>query len=75
MKIRLFRDNDKYKGDVTVILNGKVYKIQRGVEVEVPAAVAEIIENSMKQDADTAQLIEREVAAGKAAERAIGFIG
>lgn len=70
--IRLFKDNDKYKSDVPVILNGKVYQIQRGVDVEVPEEVAAILEASMKQDANTAMLIEREVAAGKAAERVLG---
>ena len=58
--IRLFKDNRKYKSDVPVVLNGKFYKIQRGVSVEVPEAVAEIVENSLKQDEYTAMVIERE---------------
>lgn len=49
VKIKLFKDNGRYKDDVTVGLNGKFYRIKRGVEVEVPAGVAEIIENSKKQ--------------------------
>lgn len=31
---------------ITASVNGKVYKIQRGVPVEVPAAIAEVIVNS-----------------------------
>lgn len=58
--VRLFKDNRKYKNDVTVCLNGKFYKIQRGVSVEVPEAVAEILEASLKQDEYTAMVIERE---------------
>jgi len=34
--------------DVTVIVNGMVYKIQRGEEVTVPAAVYEVLMNSEK---------------------------
>lgn len=48
-KIRLYKDNDKYKRDVQVIINGKAYLIQRGVEVEVPCAVAEVLEHAQDQ--------------------------
>ena len=48
-KIRLYKDNDKYKRDVQVIVNGKAYLIQRGVEVEVPCAVAEVLEHAQEQ--------------------------
>lgn len=50
VKIRLYKDNDKYRDDVQVIINGKVYLIQRGKEVEVPIAVAEVLENAQKQE-------------------------
>ena len=36
------------KDDVYVAVNGKPYLIKRGVEVEVPAAVAEILANREK---------------------------
>ena len=55
-----FRDSDKYKDDITVIINGKAYRIQRGKHVRIPKAIAEILEHSMEQDAKTAALIERE---------------
>lgn len=56
--IKLFKDSKEYKDDLTVIVNGKAYKIQRGVEVSVPKSVAEIIEHSAAQDEKTAQLID-----------------
>ena len=61
VKIRLFKDaqSDKYRDDVTVGVNGTFYKIQRGVEVEVPEAVAEVLEHSFEQDQNTAMMIER----------------
>lgn len=47
--IRLYKDNDKYKDDVQVIVNGKVFIIQRGVDVEVPDFVEEVLDNAQKQ--------------------------
>ncbi len=49
-KIKLFKDDEKYTGDVFACLNGKSYLIQRGVEVEVPYPVAVIIERSTQAD-------------------------
>ena len=43
VRIRLFKDNSRYKGDLFVSVNGVNYKIRRGVEVEVPPAVAEVL--------------------------------
>ena len=50
VKIRLYKDNDKYRDDVTVIVNGRVYIVKRGIEVEVPELVAEVLENAQKQN-------------------------
>lgn len=50
VKIRLFKDNNRYKAPVPVGVNGKQYLVQRGVEVEVPESVAEVLHNSMAQD-------------------------
>ena len=55
VRIRLFKDNSRYKGDLFVSVNGVNYKIRRGVEVEVPPAVAEVLEHSIKQDAEAAR--------------------
>lgn len=38
----------KTQPDEIVSVNGKVFKIQRGVEVEVPEPIYEAIENSLK---------------------------
>ena len=54
VKIRLFRDENRYADDLFVCVNGKSYLIRRGVEVTVPAAVAEVIAASQTQDAETA---------------------
>lgn len=57
VKIRLFSDNGRYKGDLFVSVNGVNYKIQRGVDVEVPEAVAEVLRHSQEQDSCTAARI------------------
>jgi hypothetical protein len=50
VKITLFKDKGKYKDPVPVGVNGEQFLVQRGVEVEVPDYVAEVLKNSMKQD-------------------------
>ena len=57
MKIKLFKDNSRYKEDLFVSVNGVNYKIRRGVEVEVPPEVAEMLEHSQMQDERTAARI------------------
>lgn len=49
VKIRLPKDRE-HSEDLYVCLNGKTYLIQRGKEVEVPEAVAKIIDNSIAMD-------------------------
>ena len=56
--VKLFVDNDKYKEDVVVCVNGKAYVIKRGVEVLVPRFVKEVIDNSMSQDGNTARMLQ-----------------
>ena len=69
VKIKLFKDNKDYKDDLTVVVNGKAYQIQRGVEVEIPKSVAEVIEHSAAQDQKTAELIDSLVAETQQKER------
>ena len=57
MKIKLFKDNSRYKEDLFVSVNGVNYKIRRGGEVEVPPEVAEVLEHSQMQDERTAARI------------------
>lgn len=54
VKITLFKDNDRYKDDLFVAVNGFTYLIKRGIEVEVPLPVAEVIRNSEESDRMTA---------------------
>lgn len=58
--IRLFKDNEKYKDDVFVAVNGRSFQIKRGETVMVPDYVATVLEQSMAQDMATANLIEEE---------------
>ena len=51
VSIRLFSDNGRYKGDLFVSVNGVNYQIKRGVTVQVPPEVAEVIQHSEEQDA------------------------
>lgn len=57
VRIHLFKDNGRYKDDVFVGVNGVNYKIQRGVDVDVPPEVAEVLEHSQMQDELTAARI------------------
>jgi len=58
VKIKLFRDNGRYKDAVYAAVNGESYMIPRGVEVEVPDYIAEVVENSIRQDEKTANQME-----------------
>lgn len=53
----LFRDNDKYKDDVFVAVNGEGCQIQRGKQVMIKRKFAEVLQSSMDQDQKTAELI------------------
>lgn len=53
--IHLFKDDDRYAAPVFVGVNGDSYLIQRGMDVKVPKAVAEVLEHSIKQDAEAAR--------------------
>lgn len=57
--IRLFKDTGKYTNDLYVNVNDHNYIIKRGVEVQVPRYIADVIANSEKQDRNTAMMIER----------------
>lgn len=61
--IRLFKDNDRYKDDVYVCVNGERILIKRGENVEIPRKFALVLEQSMEQDNATARLIDEKSAA------------
>ena len=55
VKVKLFKDNDKYKDDVFVAVNGIGMIVPRGVEVEIPRKYAIALKNSEAQDSFAAQ--------------------
>ena len=65
VSIRLFNDNGRYKGDLFVSVNGVNYQIKRGVTVQVPPEVAEVIQHSEEQDAQSAARMEAIIARGE----------
>lgn len=59
VKVKLFKDNNKYKDDVFVAVNGENCVIKRGLEVEVKRKFAKVLDNSDLQDYETSMLIEK----------------
>ena len=59
VRIRLFKDNSRYKGDLFVSVNGVNYKIRRGVEVEVPLCAAEVLENARMMESTARSYVDR----------------
>lgn len=55
----LYKDDNEYKDDYVTGINGKLYQIQRGKDVDVPEEVYWQIKLNMAQDHNTAELIER----------------
>jgi hypothetical protein len=53
-----FKDNGRYKDDEVVAVNGKLCTIQRGKRVQVPKFVLEVLDNSERQDRDSAAFQE-----------------
>ena len=59
VKVKLFKDNNKYKDDVFVSVNGENCVIKRGIEVEIKRKFAAVLDNSDLQDYETSLLIEK----------------
>jgi len=55
-----FKDSGKYQDDLTVCINGKGWKIQRGQNVMIPRKVLFVLEQSRDQDALTAGYIAQQ---------------
>ena len=62
VSIQLFKDNDRYKDDVFVAVNGERVQIKRGERVQIKRKFADVLEQSMRQDTATANMIERQSA-------------
>ncbi len=58
--IKLFRDNDRYRDDVYVAVNGRNCVIKRGEWVKVKRKFALVLDQSEIQDMQTAELLEAE---------------
>ena len=50
VSVKLFKDNNKYKDDVFVAVNGMGMIVPRGVEVKIPRKYAEALFNSEQQN-------------------------
>ena len=59
VEVKLFRDNNKYKDDVFVSVNGENCVIKRGEKVKIKRKFAAVLDNSDLQDYETAMLIEK----------------
>lgn len=73
VSIQLFKDNDRYKDDVFVAVNGSRIQIKRGETVKIKKKFADVLEQSMKQDMATANMIEAKSAEYKAKADALGI--
>ena len=58
--IKLSRDNDRYRDDVYVAVNGRNCVIKRGEWVKVKRKFALVLDQSEIQDMKTAELLEAE---------------
>ena len=62
VEVKLFKDNDKYKDDVFVAVNGENCVIKRGERVKIKRKFAEVLDHSEHQDYETSKLVEQAVA-------------
>lgn len=68
--VKLFRDNDRYKDDVYVAVNGHNCLIKRGEWVKIKRKFALVLDQSEIQDMQTAEYLEAEQARFREAEAA-----
>lgn len=59
VEVTLFQDTDKYSEPLTVVLNGKVWRLERGIPLKVPKDIKEIIDHSEYQNNMTARMIAK----------------
>ncbi len=57
--VHLFKDNSQYKDAMYVSVNDQNYMIPRGVDVEVPWYVAEVIYRSVDGDQQNADMMRK----------------
>lgn len=59
VEVKLFKDNNKYKDDKFVSVNGENCVIKRGERVKVKRKCADVLDKSDMQDYETSLLIEK----------------
>jgi len=59
VEVKLFKDNNKYKDDKFVSVNGENCVIKRGERVKVKRKFADVLDKSDIQDYETSMLIEK----------------
>ena len=72
ISVKLFRDNDRYKDDVYVAVNGQNCIVKRGEWVKIKRKFALVLDQSEIQDMQTAEYLEAEQARFREAEEARG---
>ena len=70
--VKLFRDNDRYKDDVYVAINGQNCLIKRGEWVKIKRKFALVLDQSEIQDMQTAEYLEAEQARYRDVEKVVG---
>lgn len=68
-----FKDNERYKDDIFVSVNGETLQIQRGVPVKIKRKFLEVLMNSQEQDTRTANLIDQYTKAYKKKESQLTY--
>ena len=72
--VKLFRDNDRYRDDVYVAVNGHNCIIKRGEWVKIKRKFALVLDQSEIQDMKTAAMLEAEQQRYRELESADGLI-
>ena len=70
--VKLFRDNDRYKDDVYVAVNGQNCLIKRGEWVKIKRKFALVLDQSEIQDMQTAEYLEAEQSRYRDVEKIVG---
>ena len=72
VSVKLFKDNDRYKDDVYVAVNGHNCVIKRGEWVKIKRKFALVLDQSEIQDMQTAEYLEAEQSRFRESELAAG---
>lgn len=73
VKVKLFRDNGKYRDPLFVSVNNYRAAIPRGIEVAIPYYVYKHIQEMSAQDEATAQLIAMQSGEFEAKTKSMGL--